>query len=320
MRRSTMRHHLETLFVSMSIVAVIFGCGMNDEPPPPSSAGASADGLEPLNVEGALLSYSAEGHGIPCVVFTGGENIGLKIYSSELKQHLRLIHADPSKVSKEELADMTLNDILDDIEKVRIALGIERIAVMGHSMFSVLPPEYALRYPEHASHIISTGGVPSFSDESTQASNEYWETAASAESKAILEHNREQLTEEVPRSLSPSDVFIRQYVADTPLRFRDPKFDMTDLWDGVEINMDFVNRYWGLIYGYDNTRSFHLITAPYLVVAGRYDYGCPYSLYDRLNGVIPNYTFLLFENAGHNPMFEVPEEFDEKLIEWITSH
>jgi pimeloyl-ACP methyl ester carboxylesterase len=49
-------------------------------------------------------------------------------------------------------------------------------------------------------------------------------------------------------------------------------------------------------------------------------YRCPYFLYDAVKDIIPNYTFILFENAGHNPMFEIQEEFDKKLIDWIISH
>jgi proline iminopeptidase len=199
-----MRGHLWTLIACLSVAAAIFGCGTAEEPSPPV-VDTSTHGPEKLDVEGALLSYSIEGHGIPCVVFTGGENIGLKIYSDELKKHLRLIHADPGRVTKENVELITLDALVDDIEKVRIALGVEKIAVMGHSMFSVLPPEYAIKYPDRASHIISTGGVPSFSDDSMKASAEYWETDASEERKKILERNQAELTDEVMSSLSPSE-------------------------------------------------------------------------------------------------------------------
>ena len=278
------------------------------------------EGVKPLNVEGALFTYSIEGTGIPCVVFTGGENIGLNLYSKELKKHIKFIHADPKNISEGDVQSMTLDTILDDIEKVRATLGVEKIAVMGHSMFSIIPPEYALKYPEHASHAISTGGVPSFSEKSNKASNEYWDNEASEERKEIRRRNHEALTEEVMSKLSPSEAFIKQYVADTPLRFYDPEFDMTDLWRGVELNVDFINRYWGFIYGFDNTDKYNMTKVPVLIIAGRYDYGCPYFLYDEIKDIIPNYTFILFDNAGHNPMIEIPEEFDKKLIDWMKSH
>ena len=222
-----MSRHLKIFVLSLSVVLLIVGCTKQQEQPVDVT---EVDVVKPLNLEGALLTFSTEGTGIPCVVLTGGENIGLKIYSKELKRYIKFIHADPKNISKEDVKSITLDTIIDDIEKIRITLGVEKIAVMGHSMFSIVPLEYALKYPERASHAISTGGVPSFSEKSTKASNEYWETDASEERKQILRRNREELTEEVMSKLSPSEAFIRQYTADTPLRFYDPEYDMSDLW------------------------------------------------------------------------------------------
>jgi proline iminopeptidase len=316
---------MKKLFMILPLVFLLcfaFGCQKAEEvaEEPAVDVETKEEGVKPLNVEGALFTYSIEGTGIPCVVFTGGENIGLNLYSKELKKHIKFIHADPKNITKENVESLTLDTILDDIEKVRKTLGAEKIAVMGHSMFSIIPLEFALKYPEHTSHAISTGGVPSFSKKSSQASNEYWREEASEERKEILKRNRAALTKEVISKLSPSEAFIKQYVAETPLRFYDPEFDMSDLWKGVEINMDFINRYWGFIYGFDNTDKYLMIKAPVLIFAGRYDYGCPYFLYDEIKDIIPNYTFILFENAGHNPMIEIPEEFDKKLVDWTKSH
>ncbi len=278
------------------------------------------EGMKPLDVEGALLTYSREGTGIPCVVLYGGENLGSKIYSKELKRHIEFIHADPRNISKEEVMSVTLDTVIDDIEKVRIVLGVEKVAVMGHSMYSIIPPAYGLKYPEHASHLIVIGGLPSISERSDKASSEYWEKDASEARKEIRRRNREALTEDVMNKLSASEARIRNYIANIPLFFYDPEFDMSDIWEGVETNIDFVNRYWELIYGVDNTDKFHLIKAPVLVVSGRYDFWAPYYLWDEVKEIIPDFTFILFENAGHNPMLEIPEEFDKKVIDWIRSH
>jgi proline iminopeptidase len=276
--------------------------------------------VKPLDVEGALLNYSTEGTGIPCVVFTGSENIGLRIYSKELKSHLKFIYADPKNISIEDVQSFTMDTIIDDIEKVRMALGVKKIAVMGHSMYSVLPPAYALKYPKHASHLIVTGGLPFISEKSDKASNEYWEKEASEERKEIRSRNREALTEDILSKLSPSEIRIKNYIADIPFFFYDSEFDMSDIWEGVEINIDFVNRYWELIYGVDNTDKFHLIKAPVLVVSGRYDFWAPYYLWDEVKELNPDFTFILFDNAGHNPMLEIPEEFDKKVIDWVKSN
>ena len=84
--------------------------------------------------------------------------------------------------------------------------------------------------------------------------------------------------------------------------------------------MSFVNHYWGnLMTGYDNTDNYRNIQSPVLIIAGKYDFVCPYFLWDDVKESIPDCTFEFFENAGHNPMLEIPEEFTKTIVEWIES-
>jgi proline iminopeptidase len=171
-----------------------------------------------------------------------------------------------------------MDTIVDDVEKVRIALGLEKIAMLGHSMFSLIPPAYALKYPDNASHLIITDGVPYISEKQEIASKVYFQNEASAERKEILERNLSALTEEVMSKLSPSEAFIRRYISLIPLFFRDPEYDMSSSWDGVELDMDFIDRYRQFIGGVDHTDQFHRIKAPVLVISGRYDFWAVYTL------------------------------------------
>ena len=35
---------------------------------------------------------------------------------------------------------------------------------------------------------------------------------------------------------------------------------------------------------------------------------------------IPDCTYHLLEDSGHNPMMEIPEKFDKILVDWIKTH
>jgi proline iminopeptidase len=86
-------------------------------------------------------------------------------------------------------------------------------------------------------------------------------------------------------------------------------------------NMDFVYRFWGVILNnYDNTSQYEKITTPVLVISGKYDFGAPFFIWKDFGGKMPDYTFHLFEDSGHNPMLEVPDKFDQLLIDWIAAH
>lgn len=273
-----------------------------------------------LNIEGALFKYTAEGNGLPCVTFAGSESIGHKLYSDGLRKHIKFIHADQSDIKPENLKDITLNAIVDDIEKVRKAIGADKIAVMGHSMTGPLPLEYALKYPEHISHAILTGARPYTTHKYTTAVKQYWDSSASEERKEIHQKNLKKLAEKNMNGLSPTERWIEGYTADIPRFFFDPRFDMSHFWEGIQTNVDFMDHFKGvLMRDFDNTKNYHEIKTSVLVIAGRYDYWAPYFLWDDVKNIIPDFTFHLFENAGHNPMLEITEEFDSVVLEWIES-
>ena len=259
-------------FFLILLFPIIFGCKKQVE----------ISGL--LEIPDAIFTYTAEGNGIPCITFTGSENIGHNLYPPELLEHLIVIHADPSKIEDDLINDLSLEGIIDDIEKVRKYLGIKKIAVMGHSMFGPLPLEYATKYPENISYAISTGANPYCTEKYFSATQEYWESEASEERKKILKENLESLQVQDMSNFSESEAFIKEYVAYTPYGFYDPYFDLKGLWEGVDINMNFLNHYWGkLMKDFDNTDNYNNIQAPVLIIAGKYDYRAPYYLWHDKN-------------------------------------
>ena len=272
----------------------------------------------PLNVPDAIFTYTAEGKGIPLVIFTGSENLGQKFFPQELKEKFVLIHADPSKIDSTVISNISLDDILDDLEKLRVTLGVEKIGILGHSMFGLLPLEYAVKYPKNISFAISTGSQPFSNNVSRKASSEYWETVASEERKKIRDKNLKEFRNTDWKSLSPTQLFIKSYTADTPLRFYDPNFDQSKFWDGVEINMNFLSHYGGtLMNDFDHTEAYKNIKAPVLVMTGKYDFGAPYYLWEDYQDIIPGFTLKVYEYAGHNPFMEIPEEFAEDVLKWV---
>ena len=52
----------------------------------------------PLNIPDALFTYSAEGNGIPMVIFTGGENLGQNLFPHRRSAKRRLRRAGPGAV------------------------------------------------------------------------------------------------------------------------------------------------------------------------------------------------------------------------------
>lgn len=274
-----------------------------------------------LIIPDAIFEYIAEGKGIPCVTFTSSENIGHSLFSDNLRQRFNLIYADASKLKIDKISNITLDMIVDDIEKVRKTIGYDKIAVLGHSMFGCLPFEYALKYPDNCSYSITTGARPFTTEKYSEAVKEHWNSNASDERKAIQKKNIEKLSEMDMTELNQTERFIKSYTARIPTFFYDPHFDMSHVWEGAKINTDFTNHFGGVLMdNFDNTDNYHKIKTPILVIAGRHDYWAPHFLWDDVKSKIPDFSFHLFENAGHNPMLEIPAKFDSVVLEWIKSN
>ena len=141
----------------------------------------------------AEIHYVTRGRGPVCLVLT---SIGTKPYERQmpaaLDEHLTLVFVDVrgSGRSTGAASDLTFDVLADDLEAVRAALGVARVAVLGHSIVGMLAVEYARRRPETVSHVIMVGTPPSGDMTVLQASTAaYFEQHASDERKRILREN-----------------------------------------------------------------------------------------------------------------------------------
>lgn len=101
-----------------------------------------------VEVDGTRLSYRIEGRGIPCLVLETDP----AYYSEKLRDHFEM-HFINARCSAEEYTpippeEYTLNTLFLDIDTLRAAMGLEKFAVMGHSIHGAVAYEYAKRYPE----------------------------------------------------------------------------------------------------------------------------------------------------------------------------
>lgn len=318
-----MNRHIKTFLLSLSIVLLLVGCSKQEEQP--ATVETKAEKLSgSVAVEGAKLRYVIEGTGTPTIVI-GSVIYYPRTFSARLREHLKLIFMDtkifmPTYIATN-IKELTMESIINDVEDVRKALGFEKIAVMGHSMFALVALEYAKKYPERTSHVIMIAMSPHFNDTTFKSGSEYWESQASDERKKLWEQNQKELTDEVLSSVTPSEAFIMRYVADGPRRWSNPTYDASWLWEGVEINMDLINHYLGVVFReYDIKPGLDRTSMPVFLAVGWHDYGIPYYLWDEFKPQMPTLSFHLFENSGHHPMLEEQELFDKKLIDWIKSH
>jgi proline iminopeptidase len=291
--------------------------------PRPAGAQAAADsGTVPAGK--FRLGYRIEGTGRPAIVI-GSSVYYPRVFSQELRKHLRLVFLDhrgftasPARVDRSEFA---LDTLLDDVERARRQLGLDRVVVIGHSGHAYMALEYAKKYPARVSHVVLIGISPDLGAANREAGERYWNESVWPERKAALQENVRALPDEELAKLSGRDLFVRGYVRDGPRAWFDPKFDSTPLWAGVDVNMDMFDYVWGEVFrDIDITRGLETFDRPVLLALGRYDFlVAPPSSWDAVRPKFRDLTVRVFERSGHTPQHDEAALFDAELLGWLAA-
>lgn len=269
-----------------------------------------------VSVKGAELFCSTRGEGPACLVLSG---IGTKPYERQmppqLSERLTLVFVDlrGSGQSTGEPTDLTFDLLADDLEAVRLDLGVERIAVFGHSILGVLAIEYGRRRPGSVSHVI-TAGAPPHGDMARIAADAkaFFEEDASEERKRILRENLAALPAGAP--------LMQGLLAQTPMRFFDARFDAAPLFAGAVSRPHLLGHILKtLAPAWDVAADPGSLRVPLFLAHGRHDYVVPYLLWEGIPARLPNATFELFEKSGHQPFFEEPDRFAKSVMNWFAA-
>jgi proline iminopeptidase len=217
----------------------------------------------------------------------------------------------------ENLDSVSIQTIVEDVDKIRKELGLNNPLVMGHSIHGTIAMEYTKKFADKVSGVVVIGSPAKFgSEEYTQKAEALWATA-SDERKAIQEENWGKV-KEIDR-LTGKEATAAEYNRASPQYWYDPYYDANWLWDGMTVHTEVTDNLFSRVFSeYDMFREPVNIRKPVLVVMGIYDYVIPYTLWETEYESIDDYTFLLFEKSGHTPQLEEQEHFDKMLINWLN--
>jgi proline iminopeptidase len=296
--------------LNLVFVAVLLVAGHN------ASAQPHAGTFTVANVP---LRYVREGSG-PTVVAIGSAIYYPKAYSAALRRQLDMVFVDsrhfvPSyQPSAEQLTHVTLETFADDLDAVRQQLGVERWAVIGHSIHAQIAVAYARKYPQRTSHLVIIAGVP-FRSSGATADN-FFKTDASAERKAALAESTQGL-DGILAATSPTRRFAVAYRHRAALYWANPRYDATRLLDGLETGPAF-NRLQQVALTQEEARqALKEIKVRTLVVLGKLDYAVPYFTWNSLIDGLPNVTLTVLDADSHNPQTESPQRFDPILLNFL---
>lgn len=173
--------------------------------------------------EGFRLDFTREGAGIPMLV-VGEARYYPRVLPEPLRDDFAMVFGDLRPwVKAPDGFDMTTisrDTYSDDIEAVRVAAGLERPIVLGHSIHGTLALEYARRYPENVSGVVAVGGHPVGTAALWEAVGEFF--ARDADADRLAAHEANQTVHPAPTTFDKPQDFIDGYLSNAALYWYDP--------------------------------------------------------------------------------------------------
>ena len=247
-------------------------------------------------------AYSIEGNGHPLVLIhgIGAARDAWRFITPYLHEHFTVVTYDLRGHGESPLPKpgFGLDDLVDDLERLRNRLGIERFHIAGHSLGGMIGPRYALRFPERVS---SLGLYSTAAGRTEDDSAKVW---------AVVEEMEQKGIKRVLETLS-TRWFTEEFVCQNPdiVKRRLEQVITTD----PKIFMNVFRIYAGT----EMMPWLHEITHPTLIITGELDGGCNPRLNRLIDAAMPNSKLIILEGLKHSILVEAGETVARQQIEFI---
>ncbi len=276
-----------------------------------------------IKVNGANLWVVTVGEGDPIIFIPGGPggaHLGYRAFDPLAESHHQLIYFDAFGRGKSDtaknLSEYTLARDIEDIEGLRKALNLEHITVLGHSYGGLVAQGYALKYPEHLSHLILADTFHSFVmwQENDDNSNreiktnypEIWEQLMKRREQGAISSDKihQQIYGQVPYG------FLYAY---DPSKFEGGGGKPYPNPNNTKLYYQMVGKDGDFIVGsdigtFDYRKQLKDLKMPVLIYSGRFDRVAVPWMALKFKEYCPQAQFVMFEKSGHNPQVEEPEK------------
>jgi proline iminopeptidase len=203
----------------------------------------------------------------------------------------------------------TVADMVADLEALRVALGVEKLDLLGHSWGGYLAQAYAAAHGDRVAHMVLVGSAaPKFSDTIFLFSQVFPERDMRTPFEKGRATNDTALIHEG----------LRVY---TSMIFWSPEHSAAwhKLGAKLKYNHYQSNQLQRDLQQLDFTPKLAEFRFPTLVTTGRYDMNVAPLTAFRISKAIPGAKLRVFERSSHIPFYEEPAAFVAALTEFLRS-
>ena len=295
---------------------------------PASTGGGLDSGAHETTINGARLWYRVAGNASssapPLVFLHGGPGYNSYSFSalegSRLEKTLRVVYFDQRGSGHSERPasrDYAMTTLVNDVEGLRNALGVNQIAVMGHSFGGVLALEYAARFPDRVSHlslVSSPSDLPA--------------SCAVRKARLLELHPEVRARADSTRAASDCELEFRllpsaQHEAFSnaimfPDSMRRKQQDSIDAASGLRNTGELgsaMMRNGLLTYRFNGQQR---LTMPVLIISGGRDASVGVEPQKQFAQSLRTARFLLYPDAGHFVYLDAPDQFARDVIAFLA--
>jgi len=225
-------------------------------------------------------------------------------------------HRGQGRSARGDISKYNLDENVEDMEALRIYLGIEKIVSVGTSYGGMVAMAHAARYPNSVSKLllIVTASHSGFNKRAQEILSE----RGTDEEKKVA---RQLWTGEL-NSEDAMRNFFRNTWGLYSTTYDESKCEKNEAALARSImSPDALNRAFapgGFLLNYDLRPELKNITAQTIVLAGRHDWICAPEFSEEIHSLIPGSELKIFEKSSHSLRGDEPEEFFATVKEFIT--
>lgn len=283
-------------------------------------------------INGAKLWTVSFGNGEPLFFIAGGPGNAhyyLRSFDS-LSTNNNLVYFDAFGRGKsdtaKEVKEYSLQRDIEDLEGLRKAMGFSSINILGHSYGGLVAQGYAIKYPEHVSHLILANTFHSYLmwQENDDNSNheiktnypEVWEDLMKVREQGAVSSDpiHQEIYSRVPYG------FLYAY---NPENFRRSVKKPYPNSNNTKLYYQMVGKDGDFIVGndignFDFRKQLKNLKMPILIYGGRFDrVAVPYMMV-KFKEYCPQAEFVMLEKSGHNPQVEEPQALFKLIREFLS--
>jgi proline iminopeptidase len=279
------------------------------------------------------LYYEKEGSGPAVILVPGGpgnSHAAFHPWFSQLAKTHTVIYFDNIGRGRsdrlKELSRYTVRRDAEDIEALRKALGLDQIALIGHSYGGLPAMAYALANPQRVSHLVMSSSLHNEAawQANIDSSNynvsrlypDVWTKLIEMRRKGVISSAREYQDFYAP----PTQELYWYDNENETKRFRsgDPvDANNSDIYAAM-IGRDPEWKVGGTLKGYNPSSAMRRMRTPTLIITGRADRVALPSVAVEMQRLIPGSRLEYFEKSGHRPFLEETDRYFELVGKFLA--